>query len=154
MITKTFTYEDFNGEKASQTFTFHMSKSDITKFRLRKDGSDFNETLSHIMKTNNARAILDVFEELVASAVGQKSEDGKKFIKNDEIRSDLFDTPAYDELFMKMLDDPDFAAKFIQSMLPTDMQKEIQQQGFDPKNQTREELEAKLRELEAKRDKE
>lgn len=146
MITKEFTYESYTGEKVTKAFTFHMSRPDMAKFRLRKDGSDFVETMTQIMETENARAVLDTFEDILRSAVGRKSEDGERFIKDDEARSELFDTPAYDAVFTEMMDNPKFAAEFITAMLPKDMQKEAKKAvGEDV---TKEELLAKLRELE------
>lgn len=148
MITKAFTYESFSGEKVTKEFTFHMSRPDMAKFRLRKDGSDFVDTMAQIMETENARAVLDTFEDILRSAVGHKSEDGERFIKNDDARSELFDTPAYDAVFTMMMDEPKFAAEFITAMLPKDMQAEVKKSVGTGGEASKEELLAKLRELE------
>jgi hypothetical protein len=50
-----------------------------------------------------------------------RSEDGKRFIKNDQLREEFTQTAAYDALFMELATDEDAAANFIQGILPKDM---------------------------------
>lgn len=151
MIKKTLTYEDYNGNKVTKDFWFHINKAEAAKFRFSKDGTDIVDGLSKIMSAENmnVRYILDMFEDLVRMGIGRKSEDGSRFQKSDEIAAELFETEAYSEIFGEMIEDADFAAKFISGMLPKDLAESFNkaQSENDVKNMTREELAQKMREL-------
>ena len=127
MLQKTIKYEDYNGNQVSKDFWFHMNKADIAEFKYRKDGSDMVDVISRIMANENIRGILDILKEIARASVGRKSEDGSRFIKDDEARSELFDTDAYSELMYELLSDERNAADFIQGILPKDVAKQVEQ---------------------------
>lgn len=149
MLQKTIKFEDYNGNEVKQDFWFHMNKADIAEFKYRKDGSDMVDVISRIMTNENIRGVLDILKEIARAAVGRKSEDGSRFIKDDEARSALFDTDAYSELMYELLSNPDYAADFIQGILPKDMAKQVEQtkEEYDVHNMTKEQIAAKMREL-------
>lgn len=149
MLQKTIKFEDYNGDQVTKDFWFHMNKADIAEFKYRKDGSDMVDVISRIMTNENIRGVLDILKEIARSAVGRKSEDGSRFIKDDEARSELFDTDAYSELMYELLSNPDYAAEFIQGILPKDVAKQVEQtkNENDIHNMSKEEIAAKMREL-------
>lgn len=149
MLQKTIKYEDYNGNQVSKDFWFHMNKADIAEFKYRKDGSDMVDVISRIMANENIRGILDILKEIARASVGRKSEDGSRFIKDDEARSELFDTDAYSELMYELLSDERNAADFIQGVLPKDVAKQVEQtkEDYDVKNMTKEQIATKMREL-------
>ena len=61
-------------------------------------------------------------------AYGEKSADGKRFIKIDDNGRPLAiafeQTPAYSEIFMELATDADAGAAFINGILPADLIKE------------------------------
>lgn len=144
MISKKIKYEDYNGETVEKTFHFHLNKSEITKMEYQKDGTRFSDILTEIGSDNvSVRRIIDIVEDLFRRAVGEKSEDGRRFIKNDDVRSELFDTEAYGELLSDLLTTPEDFAKFIQGMMPKDAQQQIEKKlpkGSDISSLSREEL--------------
>ncbi len=144
MISKKIKYEDYNGETVEKTFHFHLNKSEITKMEYQKDGTRFSDILTEIGSDNvSVRRIIDIVEDLFRRAVGEKSEDGRRFIKNDDVRSELFDTEAYGELLSDLLTAPEDFAKFIQGMMPKDAQQQIEKKlpkGSDISSLSREEL--------------
>ena len=146
MITKTVTYENFNGETVKKDFHFHISKHEMAELQFREDGSKLDEVLVEITKDDTKiHDVLQLFKDILGAAVGVKSADGERFIKSDDARSALFDTDAYSELLFEMLDKPEFASTFIQGMLPRDLQREYKNVlGNDTSQLTREELLAKL----------
>lgn len=149
MISKTIKYEDFNGNEVKQTFHFHISKAELAELNYRKDGGSLAEDLATVAKNETGvREVLDIFKYIVEKSVGRKSEDGSRFVKSDDARSELLDTEAYSELLFGLLDDADEASKFIAGVLPTSVQKEIEKEmgGREMKELTREELLAKLAE--------
>jgi hypothetical protein len=57
----------------------------------------------------------------------QKSPDGKRFIKNDEMREEFQQTAAYSALFMELATDDKAAADFVNGIIPKDMAEQISQ---------------------------
>lgn len=153
MISKTVKYEDFNGNQVEQTYHFHISKAELADLNFQEDGGSLAESLATVAQNETGiREVLDIFKRIVVAAVGRKSEDGSRFSKSDDARSELMDTDAYSELLFEMLDNPDFASRFIQGILPSSVQKEIKKSmgGRDIKELSREELLAKLAETNEK----
>jgi len=53
------------------------------------------------------------------------SDDGRRFIKTDELREEFFQMPAYDALFMELMMDTDKAALFVRGIIPKGFEEEI-----------------------------
>ena len=59
-------------------------------------------------------------------AYGIKSDDGKRFMKSDQLREEFSQTAAYDALFMELATNDDAAATFIKGVVPKDFLKEME----------------------------
>lgn len=124
MLKRDITYTDFNDNQVTETFYFNVSKSELVELEYSyKEG--FGEALQRIIKTEDKGEIIATFKKLVLIAYGEKSEDGKKFIKNDELRAEFVQSAAYDALFMELAVDDKKAAEFIQGVLPKDLSAEV-----------------------------
>lgn len=131
MIKRTIQFEDFDGNPASEDFWFHLSKAELIELDSEFQGG-LDGALKAIVATNDANKIIKIFKQIILAAHGQRSVDGKKFYKSDEIRAEFEASAAYSELFMKLATDAEFAASFIQGVLPASMLREIEAQGgFD-----------------------
>lgn len=120
MIQKTFKYTDFNGNVQEETFYFNISKAEAIEMEVsEKEG--LSTALQKIVDSKDNKQILATFKDVLMRAVGEKSEDGKRFIKNDDIRDAFIQSPAYDELFMELMTDAGAGAEFIQAVLPQDL---------------------------------
>ena len=62
-----------------------------------------------------------MFKDLVLRAYGVKSDDGRRFIKSEELKNDFAQTEAYSILFMELATDSDKAAEFVNGIVPSDM---------------------------------
>ena len=58
------------------------------------------------------------------SAYGQRSEDGRRFTKNQTLRDEFESTEAYSVLFMELMTDTGAAVDFINSVIPAGMAEE------------------------------
>ena len=87
------------------------------------------ETIQKIVQAQDAPAIIKIFKELVLKAYGEKSPDGKRFIKNDEIATAFSQTEAYSKIFMELATDDEAAAAFVNGIVPADINK---QKGISP----------------------
>jgi hypothetical protein len=90
---------------------------------VEKGGLD--EFIRTIVKTEDHKALIKLFKQIVLMAYGQKSDDGKRFIKNDQLREDFEQSAAFDELFIQLATNETTMSTFIQGILPKDMQDEI-----------------------------
>lgn len=131
MIKKTISYEDFNGEKVSEDFYFHLSKAEIIELETSEGNDGLSAMIQKISKEENRHEIFRLFKKIILVSVGQKSPDGRRFIKNDEIRSDFEQSPAFSELFMELGTQADAGAKFITGLVPRDLGEQIGKQDQD-----------------------
>ena len=122
MLKKTITYTDYNGNERTEDFYFNLSKAEIMEMEMSTAGG-LTEMIQKIVAAQDAPAIMKVFKELILKAYGEKSPDGKRFIKSDEISTAFSQTEAYSQLFMELATDADAAAKFVNGIIPVDLGK-------------------------------
>lgn len=120
MLKKTINYTDYNGMERKEDFYFNLSKAELTEMELSTAGG-LAEMIQKIVDTQDTPKIVKIFKDLVLKAYGEKSLDGKRFIKNDEIREAFSQTEAYSELFMELASDADAASAFVNGIVPKDL---------------------------------
>lgn len=126
MLKKTVTYTDYNGSERTEDFYFNLTKAEIMEMELSTSGG-LAEMIQRIVKAQDAPAIIKIFKELVLKAYGEKSPDGKRFIKSEEISTAFSQTEAYSQIFMELATDSDAAAAFVNGIVPdVDKQKAAQ----------------------------
>lgn len=123
MLKKTITYEDFNGETTSEDFFFHLSKAELVELELSHKGG-MSEALQRIIDAEDGKAIIAEFKSLILNSYGKKSDDGKRFIKNQQLRDEFESSEAYSTLFMELVTDTDVAVEFINGIIPQGMAEE------------------------------
>lgn len=122
MLKKTITYTDFNGVERTEDFYFNLSKAEIAEMELSVEGG-LAAKIDELVATNNAGKILQTFKDLILAAYGVKSEDGKRFIKNEELKTEFSQTEAYSELFMELATNSDAASNFVNNIIPASLDK-------------------------------
>jgi hypothetical protein len=123
LLKKTIKYTDFNGEEMEEDFFFHLSKAELVELELsEKDG--LSEALKKIVAAEDGKEIIRVFKTVLLGAYGKKSEDGRRFIKNQQLRDEFESSEAYSELFMEMLTNTDSAIDFINGIVPAGLAEE------------------------------
>ena len=118
MLKKTVTYTDYNGVERTEDFYFNLTKAEVTEMELSTDGG-LEAMIRKVVSEKNAPAIVKIFKALVLKAYGEKSPDGRRFIKNDEIRDAFSQTEAYSDIFMELATDADAAAAFVNGIIPS-----------------------------------
>src|SRR5512133_2271261 len=122
MLKKTITYKDYNDVERTETFHFNLTKSEITEMELSTEGG-LVEKINRIAESKDGPEIIKLFKEIILKAYGQKSDDGKRFIKSKELSVEFSQTEAYDQLYMSLVTDPDAAAAFVNGIVPQDLTK-------------------------------
>lgn len=124
MLKRTITYEDFDGVSQTEVFYFNLSKSEIVELEVEyKDGLE--ATLKRIVAEGDNKKLVEEWKKIVLLTYGVKSEDGKRFIKSDQLRTEFTQTPAYDALFMELATDAKAAADFINGVIPKDLAAQV-----------------------------
>ena len=120
MIKKTVTYDDYNGFSRTEDFYFNLTKAEVMEMQLSTVGG-LDTMLKKLVATNDMPSIIKVFKDLVLKAYGEKSPDGRRFIKNDELRAEFEHTEAYSIIFMELATDDKAASEFINGIVPKDL---------------------------------
>mgnify|MGYP003400043522 FL=1 len=120
MLKETIKYTDYNGVERTEDFWFHLSKAELMEWEMGTTGG-LTEMIKRIVDAQDAPAIIKIFKELVLKAYGQKSPDGKRFIKSEELATEFSQTEAYSQLFMELATDADKAAAFVNGIMPSDI---------------------------------
>ena len=124
MLSKKIKYVDYNGVERDETFLFNLSKAELMEMELGTTGG-LADMIKNIVAAQDTPSIVKIFKKLLLQAYGEKSPDGKRFIKVDEKGNPLSigfsQTEAYSNLFMELATDADAAAKFIRGIVPGDI---------------------------------
>lgn len=117
MLKENITFTDYNGTERNEDHYFHLTEAEIMEMEMSTTGG-FAEMVNNIVKAQDAPSIIKIFKELVLKAYGVKSPDGRRFIKNEELKTEFSQTEAYNILFMKLATDADAAARFVKGIMP------------------------------------
>lgn len=121
MLKKTINYTDYNGVQRTEDFYFNLTQAELMEMELSTTGG-LTEMITRIVASQDAPAIIKIFKELVLKAYGEKSADGKRFMKSEELSTAFAQTEAYSILFMELATNSDAASKFINGIVPVDME--------------------------------
>ena len=130
MLKKTITYTDYNGETRSEYFYFNLSKAEIMEMEMSINGG-MSELMKKVAATQDSPTLIKIFKDLILDAYGEKSVDGKRFIKTDDNGRRLSDkfkeTEAYSVLFMELAFDAEKAAEFMNGIIPSDLAQQVKE---------------------------
>ena len=122
MLKKTVTYVDYNGVERTEDFYFNLSKAEVTEMELSVEGG-FSKMFEEIVSSNVYVRIMELFKQMVLKAYGEKSADGKRFVKSKELSEAFSQTEAYSEIFMELALDEKAAAAFVNGIMPQNLNK-------------------------------
>lgn len=120
MLKKTVTYVDYNGVQRTEDFYFNLSKAEVTEMELSVDGG-LSVMLENIVASKDNKQIVAIFKEIVLKSYGEKSPDGRRFIKSKELSEAFSQTEAYSEIFMSLALNEKEASDFINGIMPKNM---------------------------------
>lgn len=120
MLKKTITYTDYDGLERTEEFRFNLTKAELIDMELTTVGT-FSKLMQKIIDEKDMVRLAKYFKELILKSYGVKSDDGKRFIKSPELSEAFSQTEAYSELYMELLSNSEYAVKFIQQVMPKDL---------------------------------
>lgn len=120
MLRKVVTYKDFDDIERQDELWFNLTRTEVTELQNSEVGG-LDKVMTKIAKTKDKKRILELIELIVLKSYGEKSPDGRRFIKRmgDRILADEFrETMAFDEIMFEFFTQPDHLASFIEGVLP------------------------------------
>lgn len=117
MLKQTVTYTDFNGEEVTEDLYFHLSEAELVEMELSHE-EGLSTALQRIIDTEDGKEIIKEFKAILLGSFGKKSPDGKRFVKNAQIREEFESSEAYSTFFMSLVTDAGVASDFINGVMP------------------------------------
>lgn len=127
MIIKTVKYTDYDGNERNEDLYFNLNKAEVTEMELSVNGR-FSTMLEKLVKEKNSAEMIKVLKEIILKSYGEKSIDGKRLVKSEEISKAFSETEAYVEVFMEIVSSPEAAIAFVQGILPSEIREKILEQ--------------------------
>ena len=124
MVVKKIKYTDFNGVEREEEFMFNLTEAEITEMELTTDGG-LSDSIKKIISAQDTPQIIETFKMLLLKSYGQKSADGRRFIKSEELSKEFTQTNAYSQLFMELSNDDKAAVAFINGIIPESMRERV-----------------------------
>lgn len=120
MLKKTITYMDYNDVERSEDYYFNISRAELVLMENSRAGG-MNAYYERIVQAKDNVAIMECFKELIHISIGIKSDDGKRFIKSEEIAAAFEQSEAYSELLMELFSDAEIALDFMSKIMPANL---------------------------------
>lgn len=120
MYTKTITYTDFDDNERTEKLYFNFTKSELSEMELSVAGG-LKNMLQKIIDTKDQVKLAELFKNLIIKSYGEKSDDGRRFIKTKEVVEAFEQSAAYDELYMLLSTNAEEAIAFVTGILPVDI---------------------------------
>ena len=130
MIKKNITYVDFNGEERTDPFYFNLSKAELMDIELDYNGN-MSTAMNTMLERRDMKGVLGLLSKLIRKAYGEKSEDGKRFLKNKELEDGFATTDAFSNLLIELVNDEKKLEAFVTGVIPADMREEVEKRMED-----------------------
>lgn len=133
MYKETRIYTDFNGEVRQETFYFNLTKAEFFELEIGAVGGmegGMSEWIEKLTSIQDGVKIAEVFKTILLKSYGEKSADGRQFLKIDpkdghKLADDFAQTQAYSDMYMEMVMDSTKAAEFFNGIFPSFTEAEI-----------------------------
>jgi len=128
MYRKVIEYSDYNGEKRTEVAYFNFDASELIEMLYRSNGN-LPGIVDKINETKDLAKLIDIWKDWILRSYGDKSSDGKYFLKEDDEGRPLYrkfkQSKAFSELYLKLATDSDAAAEFVNGVIPNDLRQKV-----------------------------
>ena len=124
MYNKTVTYKDYKGNPRTEDFYFNLNKAELVELELSTKGG-LTVMMDRIIAAQDNATLFKIFKDLVSKSYGVLSDDGRKFVKNQEVLDDFMQTEAYSIIFSELATNAEAAAEFFNNVIPQNLAKEL-----------------------------
>lgn len=124
MLEKKIKFTDFDGNQREEVFRFNLSKAEIMEMELGTAGGMTKLIETLVAKEDHPR-LIQLYKDIILKSYGEKSPDGRRFVKSQELRDAFEQTDAYSELYMELITDKEAAAEFVHGIMPNQQSMEL-----------------------------
>lgn len=117
MLKRTISYEDYDGVVRQEDFYFNLTEAELTLMEMSEAGG-YQKRLERMVQAKDTPSLIRLVKGILDASYGQKSPDGKRFIKSKEMLEEFTQTDAYSKLFMELCTDDQKAFEFVVGILP------------------------------------
>lgn len=129
MLKKEIKYTNFDGMECVETAYFNLNKLEMAKLYQSEEFKKYGYLLEKGKKDEYAEldlsSIIEIIELFIAKSYGKKSDDGKRFIKNEQLLTEFKETDAYIEFIEELLTNPESVNEFITCIFPAKVMEEL-----------------------------
>lgn len=118
MLKKTISYTDYDGNERTEDFYFNLTKAECVELNYSEVGG-IQKYIEALVRENDNKRIVALFKDLIFMSYGEKSPDGRRFVKSKELSEGFAQTEAYSNLFIELASDANAGAEFINGIVPT-----------------------------------
>lgn len=119
MLTKTITYTDYNGTERTEKFYFNLNQVEMLDLELSAP-EGMSSVIEKMTENNDVGGIVGLVKQFVAKSYGVKSDDGKRFIKNEGVLEEFMQSEAYPVLLMELVTDVEKSTAFFNGLVNAD----------------------------------
>lgn len=127
MYCKKITYTDFDGNVRTEEHYFNLTEAELIEWLMAGPGYTLDKVLDNMTKKLDTKGIMDAVKDLIYKSYGEKSLDGRRFVKNHEVKANFMETNAYSVLFVELATDAEKAAEFFNGIIPKDLASKVDQ---------------------------
>ena len=117
MLKETITFTNFDDKTVTETHYFNITRAELVQWEMEKH-EGVGEYFVRLSQAGDKTQLAEAFHDFLRRSYGLKSEDGNRHNKSPQITADFEASAAFDEFYMKLVTDENFAANFIKGVLP------------------------------------
>ena len=117
MLKKSITYVDYNGVERTEDFYFNLSNAETLGY-INSERGGVEAFIIKAVETEDNVKLWNIWSDFIARCYGEKSDDGRRFIKSKELSEAFMQTEAYTNLVMELMSSTgDENAKFVNAVV-------------------------------------
>ncbi len=125
MFSREFEYTGYDGQPKKDTYWFNLSEAELYEIDL-SSSRGFTGEMNRLLKEERTKDIVDAFKAIVLGSVGTISADGRKFLKNEQIKEDFYRSKAYSQLFVELISSGEKLAEFLRGAIPEEIRAKME----------------------------
>lgn len=120
MLKKTITYIDYDDNERTEDFYFNLSKAELLEMEWSVEGN-FTTVIKKIIAEKKLPELIKLFKDVILKSYGEKSPDGKRFVKSDDLSTAFSQTEAFSNLYLELATNDESASNFVNGVIPYDI---------------------------------
>ena len=113
MLKKHVKYQGFDGEIIEEDLYFNLTRMDAIELSARYESKDLAAYMDEIVNKKDIVSLYRVLKDIVLLAYGVKSEDGKRFIKNETVKKEFEESLAFAQLIEDLHETESALSEFV-----------------------------------------